>query len=91
MNSNAAIVPRHKTTRALRHSFSRKRHLSFHGHHLTRRRRTVLPRFYLVYDRTRVFAVQYGIFSGCTHTRTAVRRTFSISNPFSQNRSGMKL
>ena len=37
----------------------------------------------LVHDRTRLFAVlygaeQYGIFSGRTRTRTAVRRTFSI-------------
>ena len=37
----------------------------------------------VVHDRTRLFAVlygaeQYGIFSGRTRTRTAVRRTFSI-------------
>ena len=39
--------------------------------------------FKVVHDRTRLFAVlygaeQYGIFSGRTRTRTAVRRTFSI-------------
>ena len=45
----------------------------------------------IVYDRTRDFsvlygAVQYGIFSGCTCTHTAVRHTFSILPIFSESR-----
>ena len=39
----------------------------------------------VVYDRTLGFAVQYGIFSGRTHARTAVRRTFSIKTIFTES------